>query len=110
MHIVDMVYFWARSMPQYPAVIRPEGFIPYRSLAEGIERAAEYFAGTILDRSKPVTVSIPSDPKMLVASLGLLRAGFSIIAARPRDLSHLPTSESGVAVVERDAMPKGAEG
>ena len=86
MHIVDMVYFWARTMPQHPAVIQPDGIVTYRALAQGIERAAEHFAGNIPDKSKPVTVSLPSAAKMLIASLGLLRAAFSIIVAGKKEL------------------------
>jgi acyl-coenzyme A synthetase/AMP-(fatty) acid ligase len=101
MHIVDMVYFWARTMPQRVAVINPDGVVTYRALAQGIERAAEYFAGTITDKSKPVTELLPSAPKMLIASLGLLRAGFSIIVANTPDLPHIPSSDSNTLVYER---------
>jgi acyl-coenzyme A synthetase/AMP-(fatty) acid ligase len=79
MHIVDMVYFWARTMPQRAAVIQPDGIVTYKALAQGIESAAEHFARNIPDKSKPVTVSLLSAPRMLIASLGLLRAGFNII-------------------------------
>src|SRR5208282_3626125 len=101
MHIVDMVYFWARTIPQRPAVIQPEGVLTYRALARGIESAAEHFARNIADRSKPVSVSLPSAPKMLIASLGLLRAGRSIIVASANELKHIPPADSNIAVYER---------
>ena len=97
MHIVDMVYFWARTTPRRPAIIQPDGIVTYLALAQGIESAAEYFAASILDKSKPVTVSVPSASKMLVASLGLLRAGFDVIIASKADLEHLPAAETRYA-------------
>lgn len=101
MHIVDMVYFWARTMPLRPAVIQPEGILTYRALAQGIESAAEHFARSIPDRAKPVTVSLPSAPKMLIASLGLFRAGFDIIVAGQNELAHIPFANSNTLVYER---------
>ena len=101
MHVVDMIYFWARTTPRRPAVIQPDGIVTYLALAQGIESAAEYFASTILDRSKPVTVSVPSASKMLVAGLGLLRAGFDVIMASKTDLEHLPAADTNTLVYER---------
>jgi acyl-coenzyme A synthetase/AMP-(fatty) acid ligase len=66
-------------MPRHPAIIHVEGIVTYLALAQGIERAAEHFARTILDRSKPVGISIEHAPRMLIAALGLLRAGFNVV-------------------------------
>ncbi len=101
MHIVDMVYFWARTMPLRPAVIQPEGILTYQALAQGIESAAEHFARSIPDRAKPVTVSLLSAPKMLIASLGLFRAGFDIIVAGQNEIAHIPLADSNTLVYER---------
>src|SRR5271170_5119084 len=101
MHIVDMIYFWARTMPQRPAIIQPGGVVTYRALAQGIESAAEYFARNIADKSKPVTVSLSSAAKMLIASLGLLRASCSIIVANRPELPHIPPTDSPTLVYER---------
>ena len=103
MHLVDMVYFWARTIPQHPAVIEPEGIVTYAALAQGIESAAEHFARNISDKSKPVMVSLPSAPRMLIASLGLLRAGYSIIVTNASDLAHVPAEDSDTLVRERDS-------
>jgi len=105
MHLVDMVYFWARTMPQHPAVIQPEGVLTYRALAQGIDRAAENFADSIPDRAKPVTVSLPSPPKMLIAALGLLRAGFDIIVVARNELAQIAPSDSHTLVYERSEKP-----
>jgi acyl-coenzyme A synthetase/AMP-(fatty) acid ligase len=101
MHIVDMVYFWARTMPRHPAVIQPDGIVTYLALAQGIERAAEHFARTILDRSRPVAVSIENAPRMLVASLGLLRAGFNIVPVAKDLFQYLPAAGTSTLVCER---------
>jgi acyl-coenzyme A synthetase/AMP-(fatty) acid ligase len=101
MHIIDMIYFWARTMPQRPAIIQPDGIVTYRALVQGIESAAEHFARNILDKSKPVAVSIASEPRMLVASFGLLRAGFSIIVAGQGALKHIPPDDATTLVCER---------
>ncbi len=101
MNVVDMVYFWARTMPHHPAIIEAEGIITYRALVQGIEAAAEFFARHIVDKTKPVAVSLASAPKMLVASLGLLRAGFSIVVASPTELKHISAEDAGTFVYER---------
>jgi acyl-coenzyme A synthetase/AMP-(fatty) acid ligase len=102
MHIVDMVYFWARTMPQRPAIIQPEGIVTYATLAQAIEAAAEHFARNILDRSNPVAVSVSTGSKMLVASLGLLRAGFSVVPATKTLFEHLASIGANTLVCERD--------
>jgi acyl-coenzyme A synthetase/AMP-(fatty) acid ligase len=107
MHIVDMVYFWAQTMPQQPAVIQPEGVVTYRALVQGIERAATYFAQNIPDNSKPVIVSLESGPKMLIASLGLLRVGFDIIVAGKNELAHISPDDSNMLVCDRSETTLG---
>ena len=107
MHLVDMVYFWARTLPRHTAIIQPEGVLTYRALAQGIESASEHFAANIPDTAKPVTVSLASPPKMLIASLGLLRAGCGIIVAGKNELARLPAADSNVLVCERGATTPG---
>lgn len=58
MHIVDVVYYWARAVPRRIAVIEPTGSISYADLAYATEAAAAHFAETIEDKSKPVGVSV----------------------------------------------------
>ena len=101
MRVVDMVYFWARTIPRRPAIIRPEGIVTYGALADSIETAADNFSRTILDRDKPVAIAIESTVSMLVASLGLLRAGFSIVPVSKLLLEHLPQTGANTLVYER---------
>jgi len=102
MHIVDMIYFWARTTPQWPAVIRPEGIVTYRALAQGIEAAAKHFSLVIKDRSKPVTVAVGGEPKMLIASLALLSAKFSIMVVHAPDIPFISASDSHTIVRGHD--------
>src|SRR5262249_15862964 len=103
MHIVDMVYFWARTIPQRPAIIEPAGSISYASLAHAVEAAAEHITRTIEDRSKPIAISISTGSKMLVALLGLLRAGFSVALANKVVFKHLSSIGANTLVFERDS-------
>ena len=101
MHIVDMVYFWGRSTPARHAVIQPDGTVTYLALAQAIEAAAAHFARTILDRSHPVAVSIETPPRMLAASLGLMRAGFDVLPVSRNHIGHLPEAGTTTLVYER---------
>jgi acyl-coenzyme A synthetase/AMP-(fatty) acid ligase len=79
--------------------------VTYRTLAHGIENAANYFASNITDKTKPVTVALPSPPKMLVASFGLLRAGFSIIINSLQEVVRMTTGDSDTLVYEHGETP-----
>jgi acyl-coenzyme A synthetase/AMP-(fatty) acid ligase len=95
MQIIDIVYYWARAAPLRAAIIEPTGVISYARLAQATEAAAEYFAANIADRSRPVAISMLTASKMLVAVLGLLRAGFSVVLAHPslfKELAAIPTT------------------
>ena len=102
-----MIYFWARTIPQRPAIIQPTGVTTYGTLADGIEKAAEYFAKSLPDRSKPITIWLASPPKMLLASLGLLRINCSMIVAGGPELAYIPLSDSNTLIYDRDENPPG---
>jgi acyl-coenzyme A synthetase/AMP-(fatty) acid ligase len=102
MHIVDIVYYWARTVPQRSAIMQTSGTITYAMLARAVEAAAQYFAENINDRSKPVAISIRSGSKMLVSLLGLLRAGFSVVLANPPVFKELAANSVSTLVFERE--------
>jgi long-chain acyl-CoA synthetase len=106
-NVVDQVYYWARTIPHHPAVIRPEGIITYGALAYSIETAADDFARMILDRDKPVAIAVENPANMLVASLGLLRAGFRIVPAGKGLFEHLPQTGAGTLIYERGGATLG---
>jgi len=101
MHIIDIVYYWARTAPLRPAIIEPSGVITYGQLAQAAESAAEYFAGNIADKSRPVAISIATGSKMLVALLGLLRGGFSVVLANSTVFKELAAIPATTLVFER---------
>jgi acyl-coenzyme A synthetase/AMP-(fatty) acid ligase len=102
MHIVDIVYYWARTVPQRSAILEPSSVITYGMLARAVETAAQYFAENISDRSKPVAISIRNGSKMLVSLLGLLRAGFSVVLANPSVFKELAANSVSTLVFERE--------
>src|SRR5579859_1782724 len=101
MHIVDIIYYWARTAPLRPAIIEPSGVITYGQLAQATESAAEYFAGNIADKSRPIAISIPTGSKMLVALLGLLRGGFNVVLAYSAVFKELAAIPATTLVFER---------
>src|SRR5262249_51248818 len=104
MNIVDMLSFWARSRPQHLAIIQPDLKLNYQQFASAIEAAAEQFARSGLDQSGAVAVAISNPAKMLVASFGLFRAGFSVVPAKQSLLEYLPSVGVTAFVGERDGV------
>ena len=102
MHIVDIIYFWARATPLRPAIIEPATRISYAGLAHAVEAASEYFTRNISDKSKPVAISIQTGSKMLIALFGLLRAGHSVVLAYKNVFKELEAVGTNTLVFERD--------
>lgn len=100
MHVIDTIYFWRRTTPEHPAIISPKDIISYARLAQAIESAADYFELNIRDKSKPVGVLINSRSTMVVAILGLLHAGFTVVPVDPTSFSNLKEMNSGALVHE----------
>src|SRR5262249_14593784 len=104
MQIVDSILFWARATPAHPAIIQPHGVQTYRVLANAIMAAAGHFARVELDSAKPVAVSIDDPAGMLVACLGLLHAGFSVVPCSQNLLQHLPSTGTDTLVSEHGGL------
>ncbi len=99
-----MVYYWARTMPLRPAIIEPEGIVTYGGLAHAVETAAKYFAENIVDRSRPVAVSLSSGANTAVAVLGLLRGGYDVVLSYKAVLKYLQSEGVNTLVCERDGV------
>jgi acyl-coenzyme A synthetase/AMP-(fatty) acid ligase len=104
MQIVDAILFWANAAPARPAIIQPHGVQTYRMLADAIMAAASHFARAELDPAKPVAVAIKDPARMLVATLGLLHAGFSVVPAQERLLEHVPLTGANTLVSEHGGL------
>jgi acyl-coenzyme A synthetase/AMP-(fatty) acid ligase len=101
MNTVDIVYYWARTIPHHPAVIRPEGIVTYGALAQSVETAADNLSRGIFDRDRPVAVAMENAVAMLVACLALMRAGFNVVPASKQLFEHLPQVGVSTLVYER---------
>jgi acyl-coenzyme A synthetase/AMP-(fatty) acid ligase len=66
--------------------------------------AAGHFARSELDPTKPVAVAIDDSARMLVASLGLLHAGFSVVPVSEGLLQHLPLTGADTLVSEHGGL------
>ncbi len=104
MQIVDAILFWANATPARPAIIQPHGVQTYRMLADAIMAATAHFARSELDPAKPVAVAIEDPARMLVASFGLLQAGFSIVPASQTLLPQLPLAGADTLVSEHGGL------
>jgi acyl-coenzyme A synthetase/AMP-(fatty) acid ligase len=104
MQIVDSILFWANALPARPAIIQPHGVQTYRMLADAIMAAAGHFARSELDPAKPVAVSIDDPARMLVACLGLLHAGFSVVPVSEGLLQHVALAGADTLVSEHGGL------
>jgi acyl-coenzyme A synthetase/AMP-(fatty) acid ligase len=89
MHPVDMIFFWARSNPEQPALIQSDLVITYRELANAIESVTGRIAHYGFNKQEPVAVSIQQPIQKLIVCYALMRHGVSIAPVAPRMLPHL---------------------
>ena len=78
MHIVDMVFYWARTAPHRPAVIQRSMVLTFQTLAGGIESIGEHIDRLNLPKQEPVAVSIINPAFMLATVFALLRSGYCV--------------------------------
>ena len=88
-HIVDMVFFWAKAEPHRLAIIQPEMVTSYQGLADAIELIGRRIDGLGLDPGEPVGVSIANPSAMIATVFALFRCGFSVALVNPRLYPHL---------------------
>jgi acyl-coenzyme A synthetase/AMP-(fatty) acid ligase len=77
MHVVDMIFFWAKARPHYPAIIQTDIVISYEGMAEAIISVSARIGQLNLDPHKPVAVSIEHPAKQLVVTFALLYSGLT---------------------------------
>ena len=91
MHTVDMISYLGANDPAPPGDHSSwRVFVTYGALAQSVETAADNLSRAISDRRQAGRVSIENAASMLVASLGLMRAGFSVVPASKQLFEHLP--------------------
>src|SRR5262249_33906984 len=89
MHVVDMVFFWARVEPDRLAIIQPEMVTTCRGLADAIESISDRIDQLGLDTGEPVAVSIANPSYFLATIFALFRCGFSVAPVNAPLLLHL---------------------
>jgi acyl-coenzyme A synthetase/AMP-(fatty) acid ligase len=77
MHPADMIFFWARSNPEQPALLLADMAVTYRELAHGVEVVCERIARYDFSREELVAVSIAHPIHKLVVCFALWRSGIS---------------------------------
>jgi acyl-coenzyme A synthetase/AMP-(fatty) acid ligase len=88
MHLVDMIYFWARATPDRPAILQPEMITTFQGLADGIESIGERIDRLNLDKREPVAVSLANPSFLLATIFALMRAGYSVAPVTPPLYQH----------------------
>jgi acyl-coenzyme A synthetase/AMP-(fatty) acid ligase len=83
MHIVDTIFYWAKSDPHRLAVIQPEMVTTYQALADAIETIGERIDQLGLDRREPVAVSLANPSYLIPTVLAVLRSGYTAALVTP---------------------------
>ena len=101
MHTVDMVYYWARTIPRHPAIIRPEEVVTYSALAQSVETATDNLSRAILDREQADRGRDRECHRHAGRVPRLMRAGFNIVPASKQLFEHLPQVGADTLVYQR---------
>jgi acyl-coenzyme A synthetase/AMP-(fatty) acid ligase len=88
-HVVDMVFFWAKAEPHRLALIQPEMVTSFQGLADAIESISDRIDRLGLDTAEPVAISIANPSYYLAAIFALFRCGFSVAPVTPALYPHL---------------------
>jgi acyl-coenzyme A synthetase/AMP-(fatty) acid ligase len=89
MLLIDMIFFWARTVPDRMAIIQPEMVTTYGGLADAIESIGRRIGQLNLESTEPVAVSLSNPSYMLVTCLALMRSGYRIAPINTALLPHL---------------------
>ena len=84
MHIVDMIFYWARTVPHRAAVIQMDMVTTYQAFADAIESIGEHIDRLNLDKREPVAVCLANPSFMLATVFALLRCGYSAAPVNAR--------------------------
>jgi acyl-coenzyme A synthetase/AMP-(fatty) acid ligase len=89
MHVVDMVFHWARVDPQRPAIVLPELVTTFSGLADAIDSVSNRVDQLGLDPCEPVATAIGNPALSIAVVFALLRSGFSAAPANRGLIKHL---------------------
>src|SRR5436305_6767253 len=89
MHVLDMVFHWARIDPHRPAIILPEMITTFAGLAEAFDSVSSRIDRLGLDPREPVAVAIANPALYIAVAFALLRSGLSAALANQALIPHL---------------------
>jgi acyl-coenzyme A synthetase/AMP-(fatty) acid ligase len=89
MHVVDMVFHWARIDPHRPAIVLPELVTSFAGLADAIDSISNRIDQLGLDPREPVATAIGNPALSIAVVFALLRSGFSAAPAYRALIKHL---------------------
>jgi acyl-coenzyme A synthetase/AMP-(fatty) acid ligase len=89
MHVVDMVFHWARLEPERPAIVLPELVTTFAGLADAIDSISNRVDQLGLDPREPVATAIGNPALSIAVVFALLRSGFSAAPATRGLIKHL---------------------
>jgi acyl-CoA synthetase (AMP-forming)/AMP-acid ligase II len=92
MHVVDMVFHWARIDPHRPAIILPELVTTFAGLADAVESISNRIDQLGLDPREPVATAIGNPALSLAVVFALQRSGFSAAPANRALIKHLQSN------------------
>src|SRR5215467_10907729 len=92
MHVVDMVFHWARIDPHRPAIVLPELITSYAGLADAVDSISNRIDQLGLDPHEPVATAIGNPALALAVVFALQRSGFSAAPANRGLIKHLQSN------------------
>src|SRR5262245_7235994 len=104
MHPADIIFFWARSIPEQPALIQPDMVLTYRELAEAIVAISERIAQYGFAKEEPVAVAIDQPIQKLAVCLALMRCGITVAPVGPSALPHLRANDIWNVIFTGDGL------
>lgn len=92
MHVVDMVFHWARIDPHRPAIVLPELVTSFAGLADAIDSISNRIDQLGLDPHEPVATAIGNPALTIAVVFALQRSGFSVAPANRGLIKHLQSN------------------
>src|SRR5262249_2134117 len=92
MHVVDMIFHWARIDPHRPAIILPELVTTFAGLADAVDSISNRIDQLGLNPREPVAAAIGNPALSLAVAFALQRSGFSAAPANRGLIKHLQSN------------------
>src|SRR5215467_15953349 len=89
MHVVDMVFHWARIDPHRPAIILPELVTTFAGLADAVDSISNRIDQLGLDPREPVATAIGNPALAVAVTFALMRSGFIVAPTNRGLIKHL---------------------